>query len=373
MPKRARPLDRDAREEADEAPAAAPPAPDPSTDLLAMQRGAGNAAVSRMLSTGGPATIARWKDLGTESWKIPSLTRRKMTVWTGTKDEWKSRLDNMDDEDEYKDDIWGFLTVSNDPSIVGRKKPPPHISNDAAGVEYQNTIERAPTQAEKLAFMQALFESGDDLDLWHGGTWEGGPFSRYADIELSKFIANNQDLYLVAMAQEGRPIDAKGAGAIATQGGKQATMAMITNAGATAHKGVDLLITASRKPEGQERESAHAVAYELIRNSGRTIAATLKAHDARVQFEQGVVAAVFDHVWGLVPGGGQIASAGKAVLKYGLGEALKKASEDDAPGAQAEQINTEVVVTCNKLVHAGEMKSAEMQDAINGFEAVRKG
>jgi hypothetical protein len=61
-----------------------------------------------------------------------------------------------------------------------------------------------------------------------------------------------------------------------------------------------------------------------------------------------------------------------AVLKYGLGEALKKASEDDEPGEQAEAINSEFVVTCNKLVQTGEMKSAEMQDAINGFEAVRK-
>jgi hypothetical protein len=98
-----------------------------------------------MLSTGGPATVARWKHLGLEAWTIPSLTRRKMTVWTASKDEWKRVLSNMDDEDEYKENIWGFLTVANNPHIVGRKKPPPHISDDAAGVAYENTIERAPT------------------------------------------------------------------------------------------------------------------------------------------------------------------------------------------------------------------------------------
>ena len=48
-----------------------------------------------------------------------------MTVWTGTKEEWSSRLDNIDDDDEYQDDLWGFLEVSNNPSIVGRKVPPP--------------------------------------------------------------------------------------------------------------------------------------------------------------------------------------------------------------------------------------------------------
>ena len=372
VPKRARPLDREAREEAEEARVAAPAPPDQASEMLALQQGAGNAAVSRMLSTGGPARVARWQNLGTESWKIPSFTKREMTVWTGTKEEWSSRLDNIDDDDEYQDDLWGFLEVSNNPSIVGRTVPPSHISDDPQKVSYQNTIKRAPTQAEKLAFLQALFEKSGDLDLWHGGTLEGGTFVRLADKELSEFIANNQDLYLMAMAQEGRPIKSSGVEAVAEQGGKKAAMAMITNAGATAHKGVDLLVTASRKDEGQERETAHAVAYELIRNSGRTIAAVLKQNDAAVQFQQGITAAVFDHVWGLIPGGGTLRNAGMAVLKYGLGEALKKASENDEPGEQAEAINSEFVVTCNKLVQTGEMKSAEMQDAINGFEAVRK-
>ncbi len=371
VPTSARPRDRDAREEADEARVAAPAPPDHARDVLALQQGAGNAAVSRMLSTGGPATVARWKDLGTESWKLQGMTRREMTVWTGTKEEWSSRMDELDDEDEYHEDIWGFLMVCNNPSIVGRTSPPGNLGT-AEQIQYANTIARVPTQAEKLAFLQALFEKADDLDLWHGGTLEGGTFVIQADEQLSQFIANNQDLYLMAMAQEGRPIKSSGVEAVAEQGGRKAAMSMITNAGATAHKGVDLLVTASRKDEGQERETAHAVAYELIRNSGRTIAAVLKQHDAAVEFQQGVTAAVFDHVWGLIPGGGTLRNAGVAVLKYGLGEALKKASEDDEPGEQAEAINSEFVVTCNKLVQTGEMKSAEMQDAINGFEAVRK-
>jgi hypothetical protein len=371
VPKRAHPLDRDAREEAEEAGVAAPAPPGQAAEVLTMQRGVGNAAVSRMLSTGGPATVARWKDLGTESWKIPSMTRREMTVWTGTKEEWSSRLDNIDDDDEYHEDLWGFLMVCNNPSIVGRTTPPGNLGS-AEQIQYANTITRVPTQAEKLAFLQALFEKSGDLDLWHGGSLEGGTFVIQADEQLSQFIANNQDLYLMAMAQEGRPVKSSGVEALAEQGGKKAAMSMITNAGATAHKGVDLLVTASRKEEGQERETAHAVAYELIRNSGRTIAAVLKQHDDAVEFQQGITAAVFDHVWGLIPGGGTLRNAGMAVLKYGLGEALKKASEDDEPSDQAEAINSEFVVTCNKLVQTGEMKSAEMQDAINGFEAVRK-
>jgi hypothetical protein len=77
-------------------------------------------------------------------------------------------------------------------------------------------------------------------------------------------------------------------------------------------------------------------------------------------------------VWGIIPGGGLLVDAGKAALKFGLGEALKKASEDDGPSAQAETINAEFVSTCNQLVKSGLVKSADAQDAINGFEAVRR-
>jgi hypothetical protein len=294
-----------------------------------------------------------------------------MRVWTGTKEEWSSVLDNMDDDDEYSARLWGFLEVANDPTIVGKTRPPRHISDDPAQVQYTNTVTRAPTDGEKLAFLQALYEKGDSLDLWHGGTFEGGPFVHLADRGLAQFIANNQALYLIAQSTSGRVVDGEGVKAVSDQGGRQATMAMIVNGGATAHKGVDLVMAANRK-EGREREIAHAAAMELIRNSGRTIRHSLEAHDDRVAFQQDMIAGVFDHVWGLIPGGGQLAEAAKAALKLGLDSGLKKAMEDDGPKTQAESINSEFVQTCNGLVTSGEIRSADAQDAINGFEAVRR-
>jgi hypothetical protein len=312
--------------------------------------------------------IQRWANLGTEGWKIPGLTRREMTVWTGTKDEWSGRLDEMDDEDEYKEDLWGFLQVSNDPSVVGETQPPPHIRS---AEEYTNTIKRAPNNAEKLAFLEALYEKAGGLDLWHGGMWEGGAWIAWADRDLATFIQSNQGLYLAAISRAGRVVSSSGVKAVAEQGGRQATMAMIINAGATAHKGVDLVMTANRL-QGQARETAHSQAMELVRNAGRTIRSALQAHDARVAFDEAVVGAVFDHVWGLIPGGGQITAAAKAALKFGLKQGLKKATADSGPGAQAETINDEFVATCNQLVRDGQIASADAQHAINGFEAVRR-
>jgi hypothetical protein len=331
--------------------------------VLSLQRTAGNAAVGRVLQ--------RWKDLGSESWKLKGMTPRVMTVWTGSKEEWSKQLADMDDDDEFHENVWGFLNAATDPGLVGRKDPPSHLGT-AQQIQYSNTIVRAPTNDEKLAFLQALYEKGDDLDLWHGGSLEGGPFLHYADPLLAKFLRENQGLYLKYVSDQGRAVGTSGLTAVAEQGGKQATMAMILNGGATALKGVDLVMAANRLAPGAAKEAAHARAMELIRNAGRTINVALNAHDARVAFEQSVVGEVFDHVWGLIPGGGQLASAGKAALKFALKEALKKASADEGPRAQAETIRNQLVETCNQLVFSGELESKDAQDAINGFEAVVK-
>jgi hypothetical protein len=346
--------------------------PPESDGIIAMQQGAGNAAVTRMIASGGGRpVVARWKNLGTESYKIPGFGGRNCTLWTGTKEEWSSRLDNIDDDDEYEEDLMGFLQVSNDPGLVGRTAPPPGIANKPEDVGYKNTFNRAPTEAEKLAFLEALYEKAGGLDLWHGSVWEGGPWLAYADKDLARFIQNNQGLYLAAMGRKGSPLDKSGVKAVAEQGGKAATMAMIVNAGATAHKGVDLVMTANRK-EGQEKETLKSQAMQTIRNAAQTIQLALKVNDDRVAFEQAVIGEVFDHVWGLIPGGGALLDAGKAALKFGLKEALKKASEDDGPGAQDEAITKEFVVTVNGLVPSGLIDAGDATDAILSFQSAQR-
>jgi hypothetical protein len=314
----------------------------------------------------GPV-VQRWVNLGTERWKIPAFTEWVMTVWTGTKEEWMEQLDNIDDEDEYEEDLVGFLRVSNDPSIVNRTRPPSNIGN----VPYSNTITRAPNDREKLEFLRALYEMGGSLDLWRGSVWEGGPWTRLAERDLSTFITNYQGMLIADVSARGEVIGSSGVRAVAEQAGRKPTMAMIINAGATAHKGVDLIVAANRLT-GRAHQVAHATAMETIRNSGRVIRAALKAHDARVAFEQQIAGIVFDQVWSLIPGGGQLTKIAMGILKAGLKEGLKRAQAEGGPSAQAERINDEFVAACNRLVRDGHIDSPDAQDAINGFEAVRR-
>lgn len=315
----------------------------------------------------GSNVIQRWVDLGKEQWTIRGLGTRVMRVWTGTKNEWISVLDDIDSNDEYKEHLWGFLQVSNDPSIVNDTRAPRHIGD----VPYTNTITRAPNNSEKLEFLRALYEMGGNLDLWRGGIGEGGAWTHYAERDLSTFIRNNQGMLIADVSARGEVIDSAGVRAIAEQGGSRPTMAMIVNAGAMAHKGVDLIMTANRK-SGLARESAHSIAMETVRNAGRVIRNTLVAHDARVAFQQMVAGVVFDTVWSAIPGGGTLTSTAKDLLKVALKEGLKKAQEEPGPRAQAEKINDEFVSACNSLVRDGHITSADAQDAINGFEAVRR-
>lgn len=312
----------------------------------------------------GAVVIQRWENLGAERWSVPGPLGggRDMTVWTGSQEEWMSELDNMDDESEYRERLWGFLELSNDPSIVDRDRPPRHIGN----VPYSNTIVRAPTDAEKLEFLRALYAMSGNLDLWHGGALEGGKWVRSADREMSTFIRNYQGMLIADAASPNQVLSESLA--VAEQGGHAATMAMIVNAGATAHKGVDLLMAAGQQ-SGTEREKAKFNAYRTISSAGMVIRQALHAHNARVAFQQQLIGIVFNTVWGMIPGGGAIADAGKALLKAGLEEGLKKTQEESAPSQQVEKLDEEFVATCRSLVSAGHVTADAMTMAINGFHA----
>lgn len=291
--------------------------------------------------------------------KSPPPGGSAMTVWTGTKEEWSVVLKDMDSSEQYLRYLWGFLELSNDPAMLYRN---PNLS-------FRSGIARVPTSTEKLAFLIALYESGVNLDLWYGGAFEPGPWGEmflFADPALSQFLRENQSLYLGHMSNKGEKVSPVGVGAVAEQAGPAARIAMIINAGATAHKGIDLIMTANRLG-GQARQSANARAHELIRNSGRTIRAVLEVHNARVSFQQAAVDSVFDIVWDFVPGGGTLESAGKALLKLGLSTALNQATANDGPADQADAIDGTFVKTCNTFVDDGHISSEDAQNAINGF------
>lgn len=328
--------------------------------LLRLQGAAGNAAVSRMVSGG-------LTSLGSDSWQwaIDPKQRVVQHVYVGPAEAWKPYLRNMDDHDEFNRYLQGFLKYSNDPGQVG--------NGTSIWAEYRQTVTRAPNESEKLEFLKALYSLKDELDLWHGSIFESTEsFSAsIRDSALATFLLNNQGLLIRHVSEQGKVIDGKGVKAVATQGGHAATMAMIADAGASAFQGIGLAL-AARKRNADEQDRAAGIAMETIRNSGRVMRATLAAHNGRVTFNQSVVGAVFEAAWGLIPGGNTVLTAAKGILKTSLKDGITKLCEESAPNDQAERINDAFVEGCNGLARKKLISNRDCQDAINGFEAVRR-
>jgi hypothetical protein len=337
-------------------------------EVVRLQRTAGNRAVSRMLVPPGERRLARWTKLGTVSWDVKWGDRivhgNTVNAWTGSKADWSSVLGDLDDEDEYHENLKGFLWVANDAGWVsGARQNHPSAGEPGFQNFYQNyrsSIARAPTDSEKLAFLEALYEKGESLDLWHGGALEGGPWIREADRDISAFIRNYQGLYLEARARTGNAIPSDHIKAVADQGGRDATMAIILNAGASAFKGVDLIAAGASHGDQQIQNSGHAIRYAL------------EAHDSRVAFEKKIVGIIFDTVWGVIPGGGTLTSVAKDLLKTGLKEGLDSAMSEDAPKKQAEAILLKFVKACNDLKASGELDDIRSRLAITTFEAAMR-
>lgn len=315
--------------------------------------------------TDRPLVIQRWANLGSWSWDTP-FGHNSYPLMVGSEAEWRARLANMDDEDEIHAWLQGFVEAALDPGWASATRHPHGWGN------FANTVQRPPNDAEIMSFMRALYTAGEDLDLPGGGAFEAGGVT-YATVmgQLSRLVNRYQGRLIQEMGARGEVMSSTNIRAVAAQTGPQVRLNMIVAAGAAAQKGVDLVTTANRLT-GPARETAHAAAMETIRNAGRTIRHVLSEHDAQVAFQQQVVGQIFDTVWGTIPGGNTLVEAGKGILKFGLGEALKNAQDDSGPSDQAETINAEFVRTCNRLVHEGLIVSADAQDAINGFEAVRR-
>jgi hypothetical protein len=289
------------------------------------------------------------------SWELPGWGKTRRDVMVGTEEEWRARLTNLDDEDEYES-VRGFLEVANDPSLAGRKEHPNGWPN------YVNTVGRAPNDIEIMHFMRALYSLGGSLDL-PNTVVEGGPFVRSLQAEFAGLISRE--------AVSGRNV-----GAVAQQGGAQVRQAMLLSAGATAMKGIDLVVTANQLPQDTReeeltRETARRNAFSTIRNAGRTMKAVLAEHDVQIAFEQKVIGTVFDSVWSLIPSGGRLASQAKDLLKLGLSHMIEQAAEDNEPHVQAERLHGEFVLAVNSLVPEGYLDANDANGAINGFESVK--
>lgn len=317
--------------------------------------------------TAAPVSIQRWTSLGSVGWDNPfSGGHVTHTLSVGTQSEWERHLRNVDDEDEFYHRLFPFLRT-----VVGEEwdrvtRYPYNFRN------YHNNISRDPTDSEIRSLVLALFAVGESLDLPHGSLWEGGPFVRTFDALMSDFLRQYQDIVIAEYGRRGMVLPSTAVRSVAEQSGRQVRSAMIQSAGATATKSVDILVAANDMAAGTPREVARARAFETMRNAGRLIRYTLEEHAAAVAYEEALLSTIFDLVWARLPGGGALVSTAKDLLKLGFKQMIKAAASDSEPKKQAENINAEFVAALHRLVRGGHMTTADLNDAINGFEAVRR-
>jgi len=249
---------------------------------------------TRVSSRVSPQTIRKWKSLG--YWTVNILWGpRKIEVWVGSVEEWKSSLKHMSEE-EYHNHMQGFLRVVAHPKLL----------------ESMNDV-TAPSQQDIKNFITALYSLGVDLKIPNPNYW---PFKGWAGDEelydnLKKVIEKYQTFFL-----EGSPpelTDESNVKAVAEQGGPGYRTVIVANAAATALKALTLLGEASYDTDRAIQEEKKDAAYNIIEKSGSTIRYTLSVHKAAIAKNQAIWAGIFDAVWNFVP---EVKIPGKVVGEF---------------------------------------------------------
>jgi hypothetical protein len=226
-----------------------------------------------------PETAGRWENLGSEGWSVPGWGQHKSTVWTGSESEWRGVLDEADNDEVYTESLQGFLRAACDPGMIGRK------SHQLGWPDYHNDVKRAPTRAEIMEFLKALYGLGEDLDLSPNWMFGSGTHLRLMRGELSAFVTKYQGDLIQLISREGvggsKVIDQGGVGAVAEEGGKEVRVNMVNSAMTTAVEGLAQLIRAHAEGD----EGAKSDAYSVISNSGLVIRRTLDVHEEAIKFE----------------------------------------------------------------------------------------
>lgn len=370
-----------------------------SNTVMRLQRTVGNQAVLRMLgrdekvrgeeqsdATSAPASLTvsaapgqvqRMTELGqfeVNNYKLYGSKTFPLIV--RTTEEWKKKLENMDDEDDYTSNLAAFLWLAKDPMILKKKQ---HRLGDL----FITVPQRAPTDEEKMDFVRALYTTGKKLDLPDKfGVFDDETYGAYVpDLRMGLAALISEYTPRVIAEVGNQAIDRKGVTELAKEGGGEARGAMIESAAATAYKGVDLYMTATTIVDNREREVEKMRASETIRNSGRVIKIALEQHKASFKAHQAwtesMLGKVFDQLWGLVPGGGLISGTAKAILADGFKASFTELVDLNDPSERIDAMADNFVNHVNKLVEKPDaftgtvLTATDANAIINGFEAVR--
>ena len=365
----------------------------PPATIMKLQRTIGNAAVQRLL-TGKESNpqetaekpsptisqntphVQRFTSLGQFEVKYRIYDSKTFPLKVGTTEEWKKRLEDMDEEEEYTEHLAAFLWLSRDPMLLKK-------GQHRLGDKFLQMPSRAPTDEEKMAFVRALYTTGKKLDLPDDfGMFEsdeGGLYVFDLRAGLAELIREYGGRVIAEFGN--RAFDRTGVTELANEGGAETRGAMLESAMATAYKGVDLYVTALTVLDDKKREIEKMRASETIRNAGRVIKVTLQEHDAafkaRQEWQSSWLGKVFDQLWELVPGGGVISSTAKSLLAEGFKKSFTELPSAGDPSAQIGLMSDQFVNRVNQLVEKEDafmgitLSAADANAIINGFEASR--
>jgi len=306
--------------------------------------------------------ISRWTSLGTWSWNDYNGPR-VVDFRVGNESEWKNRLSNVDDADEFVEWLYPFLYSVLNENVLTTKVHPDGFSN------FKNALKRRPNNSEISTMINAMYALKDKLDLPIGGIWEmsSAQGAQSFQILMSDFLRKYQSFVLWSNTEKGEPITEDSISNVVEQSGHLAAAAMIENAGATALKGVDILAMSRMEQNATKRDLTTYKANELISNSGRTIRYALKANVSVIAFNQSVSLGIFNLIWGMLPGGGALTEIGKDILKDCFVEIIKTASGNEKPDKKAKDIFNNFILHVNKLFYAGNISKQDAIDAKQSF------
>ena len=279
--------------------------------------------------------------------------------------QWKTAL--RDGDSNFSESLFGFLLFSKRPNLVGcsatemanflepyfnqGRTHRAEIVSELEGRENPLTaaifganisserIENywnhasAPSDSQKLDFVTAIMSNSDDMSLPDYTLVERVLFSGRSDyIELfnNQFAHSaigtlvneyySRALVRISVDPSLRSVSRRGTRFLAEYGNNDMRSRMMAESGAMTMKALDVLV--SNTGGDSNAASFRNNAYTVITNAGNSMQSILQAQLSADAEAIGVVDAVFNQVWSLVPGGGTIGDIIKNQLKTALTNSL---------------------------------------------------
>jgi len=279
--------------------------------------------------------------------------------------QWKTAL--RDGDSNFSESLFGFLLFSKRPNLVGcsatemanflepyfnqGRRHRAEIVSELEGRENPLTayifganisterIENywnhatAPSDSQKLDFVTAIMSNSDDMSLPDYTFVERALFSgrsdyielfnnQFAHSAIGTLVSQYYSRALVRISVDSnlRSVSRKGTKFLAEYGNNNMRSRMMAESGAMTMKALDVLV--SNTGEDSNSTSFRNNAYTVITNAGNSMQSILQAQLSADAEAIGIVDAVFDQVWSLVPGGGTIGDLIKGQLKTALTNSL---------------------------------------------------